>query len=80
MTDLLLAFGAKTKTKWPFYVWNCTTFFLGGLICCIAIPLVTLKALKEIDEMEQGNEPKPKPKFEISLISNKMNDLQISKL
>jgi len=71
LTDLLLAFGAKTKTKWPFYVWNCTTFILGGLICCIAIPLVTLKALKEIDEMDQGNEPKPPNE-----ISNQMNDLQ----
>ena len=71
MTDLSLAFGAKTKTKWLFYIWNCTTSIFGGLICGIAIPLVTLKALKEIDEMDQGNESKPPNE-----ISNQMNDLQ----
>ena len=69
LTDLLLAYGAKTKKKWPFYVWNCATFVVGGIVCCIAIPLVTLKALNEIDEMDQG----PKPPNEIS---NQMNDLQ----
>lgn len=69
LTDLLLAYGAKTKKKWPFDVWNCATFVVGGIVCCIAIPLVTLKAMKEIDEMDQ--EPK-RP----NEISNQMNDLK----
>ena len=68
LTDLLLAYGAKTKKKWPFHVWSCATFVSGGIVCCITIPLVTLKAMKEIDEMDQDSK-RPNE------ISNQMNDL-----
>ena len=43
--------------------------YVGGIVCCIAIPLVILKAMKEIDETDQ--EPK-RP----NEISNQMNDLK----
>ena len=49
MTDLGLIFGAITKKKWPILIWNCSQFVVGTLICCTMIPLVTLKAIDEID-------------------------------
>ena len=50
MTDIGLIFGVITKKKWPILIWNCAQFVVGTLICCTMIPLVTLKAIKEIED------------------------------
>ena len=50
MTDIGLIFGVITKKKWPILIWNCSQFVVGTLICCTMIPLVTLKAIKEIED------------------------------
>merc|ERR1712008_549980 len=54
ISDLVLVFGAWKKNVAAIYVWCGAQFFVGGLVCCIAIPLVALKAVQEIKYEEEG--------------------------
>ena len=53
-TDLFLILGAWKKNACAIYVWCIAQFFLFiGIPCCIAIPLVAMKAVKEIEDEER---------------------------
>ena len=49
LSDLIMAVGAKLDKKWTLQFWNYMQILVGGLLCCIFIPLITLKAIKEIE-------------------------------
>jgi hypothetical protein len=53
-TDLFLIFGAWKKNSCAIYVWCIAQIFflVGGIPCCIAIPLVAMKAVQEIEDEE----------------------------
>ena len=53
-TDLFLILGAWKKNTCAIYVWCIAQIFLvGGIPCCIAIPLVAMKAVQEIEDEEK---------------------------
>ena len=49
-TDIILVFGAWKKNIGAIWFWNISQIFLGGILFCIIIPLVTSKAIEEIKE------------------------------
>ena len=52
-TDLFLVLGAWKKNIGAIYFWCFAQLIVGGIPCCIAIPLVAMKAVQEIkDEKE----------------------------
>ena len=54
-TDLFLILGAWKNNACAIYVWCIAQVFLliGGIPCCIAIPLVAMKAVQEIEDEEK---------------------------
>lgn len=52
--DLILVLGAWKKNVGAIYTWCVAQFFVGGLVCCILIPLVAMKAVKEIKDEKEG--------------------------
>ena len=55
VSDLVLVIGAWKRLIGAIWFWNIAQIFAGGLICCIAIPIVTMKAIEEIKaEKETG--------------------------
>merc|ERR1712154_326060 len=53
-TDLILIFGAMKKNVGAIYTWCFAQIFVGGIPCCIAIPLVAMKAVQEIKDEKDG--------------------------
>ena len=53
-TDLFLILGAWTKNTCAIYFWCFAQIIVGGIPCCIAIPLVAMKAIVEIKVEEKG--------------------------
>ena len=52
-TDFILVLGAWKKNIGAIYFWCFAQLIVGGILCCIAIPLVAMKAVQEIkDEKE----------------------------
>ena len=54
LSDLILVLGAWKKNVGAIYTWCVAQFFVGGLVCCILIPLVAMKAVKEIKDEKEG--------------------------
>ena len=50
LSDIVLVLGAWRKNIKAIWFWNISQVLLGGIPCCIAIPIVTLKAIEEIKQ------------------------------
>ena len=50
LSDLILVLGAWKKNVGAIYTWCVAQIFVGGLVCCILIPLVAMKAVQEIKD------------------------------
>ena len=50
LSDLILVLGAWKKNVVLIYFWCFAQIFIGGLVCCILIPLVAMKAVQEIKD------------------------------
>ena len=48
LSDLILVLGAKNVVA--IYLWCFAQIFIGGLVCCILIPLVAMEAVQEIKD------------------------------
>ena len=55
-TDIILIFGAWKKNIAAIWFWNISQIFVGGILFCTMIPLVTSKAVKEINEERELKE------------------------
>ena len=49
-SDLFLVLGAWKKNIGAIYFWCFAQIIVGGIPCCIAIPLVAMKAVQEIKD------------------------------
>jgi hypothetical protein len=54
LSDLVLVLGAWKKNIGAIYTWCVAQIFFGGLVCCILIPLVAMKAVREIKDEKEG--------------------------
>ena len=54
LSDLILVLGAWKKNVGAIYTWCVAQIFVGGLVCCILIPLVAMKAVQEIKDEKEG--------------------------
>ena len=54
LSDLILVLGAWKKNIGAIYTWCIAQIFVGGLVCCILIPLVAMKAVQEIKDEKEG--------------------------
>ena len=52
-SDMVLCLGAWKKNIGAIWFWNIAQIFVGGILCCIMIPIVTMKAINEIKEEEE---------------------------
>ena len=53
-TDLFLILGASKKNICAIYFWCFAQVIVGGIFCCIAIPLVAMKAVKEVEDEKES--------------------------
>ena len=53
-TDLFLVLGAWKKNIGAIYFWCFAQLIVGGIPCCIAIPLVAMKAVQEIKDGKES--------------------------
>ena len=53
-SDWILVWGAWKKSVGAIYTWCVAQIFVGGLVCCILIPLVAMKAVEEIKDEKEG--------------------------
>ena len=60
-TDLFLVLGAWKKNIGAIHFWCFAQLIVGGIPCCIAIPLVAMKAVQEIKD---GKESLPTTQFQ----------------
>ena len=54
LSDLILVLGAWKKNVVLIYFWCFAQIFIGGLVCCIIIPLVAMKTVQEIEDEKEG--------------------------
>ena len=54
LSDLILVLGAWKKNIGAIYTWCVAQIFVGGLVCCILIPIVAMKAVREIKDEKEG--------------------------